>query len=244
MELSVVIPAYNEEKNIASTLREVTGYLTVALPPDKWEIIVVDDGSADATNVLTKEFISRYPENYNIRLLKNEINSGKGAAVRKGMLSAKGETRLFMDADNATRIPELEKMLPFAKSGYGIVIGSRKLKGSSIREKQPFLRRLFGQAHHLMVELVLGLKMSDFNCGFKCFNAAAADIIFKKQRFNGWVFDAEILFIAKHNNIKVKEVPIEWEHKATSKVRILRDTINSLKGILIIRLNHLRGFYN
>lgn len=244
MELSVIIPAYNEEKNIVSTLNEVEGYLSKNFSKDEWEIIVVDDGSKDASYTLIKEFIAGHIEGSSMKLLKNELNAGKGAAVRKGMLSATGKIRLFMDADNATRISELEKMLPFAKSGYGIVIGSRKLKESSIKQTQPFLRRLFGRAHHILVELILGVRLSDFNCGFKCFDRDAANVLFNKQRFSGWVFDAEVLFLARHNNIKVKEVPVEWEHKATSKVRILRDTINSLKGILIIRLNHLRGFYN
>lgn len=242
MEVSVIIPAYNEDKNIIKTLEEVSAYLAEKFS-GSWEVIVVDDGSNDATRGLVNEFINKNKA-YSIHLLNNGVNMGKGAAVRKGMLTATGNVRLFMDADNATRISEFEKIMPLLKSGWGMVIGSRKLKTSLIKEKQPFLRRFFSKVHHLIVEILLGVSVSDFNCGFKSFSASAARMLFSKQRINGWVFDAELIFLARNNNIAIKEIPVEWEHKATSKVKISRDIINSLKNILIIKLNHLRGFYN
>lgn len=243
MEISVIIPSYNEEKNIMDTLNDVAGYLSKKFP-DSWEIVVVDDGSVDSTYKLAKDFMgaqSRYKDR--IRLLQNEKNSGKGAAVRKGMLAAKGKMLLFMDADSATKITEFDKMLPAFSSGYDFMVGSRHLEGAFIKEKQPLLRRLFGKVHHYIVGAVLGISASDYNCGFKSFSARVAKTLFSKQRIDGWVFDAEVLFLARKNNIKIKEIPVEWEHKSTSKVRILRDTIKSLMGIIEIRLNDMKGYY-
>lgn len=243
MEISVIIPAYNEEKNIVNTLKEVVPYLSGRFK-DGWEIVVVDDGSVDSTIKLIEEFVKIDPLAVSrVRLLKNIKNSGKGSAVRKGMLAAEGKMRLFMDADNATRISEFDKMIPILKSGGDFIIGSRWTKGAQIKERQPLLRRLFGKVHHIIVGAILGIKASDYNCGFKSFSAPAAQTLFSKQKIDGWVFDAEVLFLARKNGIKIQEIPVEWEHKSTSKVKILRDTINSLKGILTIKLNDMKGLY-
>lgn len=244
MEVSVIIPAYNEERNIVPTLSETRDYLANKFGK-AWEIIIVDDGSVDSTCALVENFLNEKKEDSGgIRLLRRGINMGKGAAVRSGMLEAGGRYRLFMDADNATRISELDKMLPFLYEGSQVVIGSRKLKDSQIIEKQPFLRRALSALHHLIVEIILGIRASDFNCGFKSFSAAAADTLFRMQKIDGWVFDAELLFLAHKNGIAVKEVAVEWRHKDTSKVKVMKDAIRSFKGIFKIRINDIRGSYN
>jgi dolichyl-phosphate beta-glucosyltransferase len=261
MKISVIIPAYNEEKNIISTLEEVVGYLKNKFAND-WEVIVVDDGSSDNTYGLVREWIEKrglrdsginglmdlrikeLKDYGNVRLLKNEKNMGKGASVRRGMLEAKGDIRFFMDADNSTNIRELDKALPLLNEGVDIVISSRKLKDSLITRKQPFLRQFMSRVHHWIVNLLLGTRVSDYNCGFKVFKADVAEKLFSLQRINRWVFDAEILFIGKRKGYIVKEIPVTWEHKSTSKVRPLYDMISSLRGIFEIKINDFQGKYN
>ncbi len=241
--ISVIIPAYNEEKNITNTLQEVAGYLTGKFGKD-WEAIVVDDGSSDATYRLAEECIRTLKEaNANLRLLKNEKNAGKGSAVRKGMLAAQGDIRLFMDADNATRIEELEKLLPPFSEEADIVIGSRKIKGALIVEKQPFIRRFASRVYHWIVKLLLGTSVSDYNCGFKALKGGVARDLFSIGQANGWEFDAELLFLAKKKGYRVREVPVIWQHKGTSKVQTAHATISSLKGIFSIKKNELEGKY-
>ncbi len=242
--ISVIIPAYNEEKNIIATLKVTIEYLVNKFKKD-WELIVVDDGSSDRTYLLSGDFIDASPEmRDNLKLLKNETNLGKGAAVRKGMMAAQGAIQLFMDADNSTNIEELAKVLPcFDDKSCDIVIGSRKLKSSRIIRKQPLVRRFMSLAHTLIICLALGVDVSDINCGFKAFKADVAKKIFSLQKIDGWVFDAETLFLAGKLGYILKEVPIEWEHKDTSKVRPLRAALSSLKGIWEVKKNDLKGRY-
>jgi dolichyl-phosphate beta-glucosyltransferase len=242
MEISVVIPAYNEAQNITATLSEVVDYLAKRF--NQWEVIVVDDGSKDATCRLVETFAKNAgSKNYQVQLLKNERNLGKGAAVRKGMLFAKGKLRLFMDADNATKIDELDNFLPFFAERIDIAIGSRKLKDSLVIEGQPFMRRLASFVYHWLVKLILGTEVSDYNCGFKAFRGKVAERIFSLQRTERWEFDAEISFLAKQMGYAVQEIPIAWQHKATSKVRAGHAALTSLLGIFKIRMYHLRGLY-
>jgi glycosyltransferase involved in cell wall biosynthesis len=207
-------------------------------------VIVVDDGSKDRTYELVNEWMSRWENGENnFKLLKNEKNMGKGAAVRRGMLKACGEIRLFMDADNSTRIKELEKALPLLAEGCELVVSSRKLKESLILKHQPLLRRMMSRAYNAIITSLLKIKFSDYNCGFKVFKDYVAEKIFRNQKINGWVFDAEILFLAQKCGYRVEEIPIIWEHKATSKVKPLRDTFLSLKGVWDIKRNALRREY-
>lgn len=244
MDISVVIPAYNEEKNITATLADVVSYLQRKFD-SSWEVLIVDDGSLDETYRMAGSYIAAAGNaSGNIKLLKNDKNTGKGSAVRKGMIAAKGEIRLFMDADNATRISEVEKFLPLFRQGADIVIGSRKIRGSLIVEKQPLIRRLGSLAYHLIVKFVLGTNASDYNCGFKALKGSVAEKIFSVALADGWEFDAEILFIAKKKGYSIKEAPVIWEHKDTSKVRAASAGISSLKGVLKIKRNDIAGKYN
>lgn len=243
MKLSVIVPAYNEEKNIAATLNNVIGYLDERFAGD-WELIIVDDGSRDATYTVAQGLIKSLPEySGRFRLLKNEVNTGKGSAVRKGMLAAKGDMRLFMDADNATRIVEFDKFIPKFDEGFDIVVGSRKLKDSRIVEKQPFIRRFASRVYYWIVRITLGTNVSDYNCGFKALKGSVAHALFGVAKANGWEFDAEMLFLGKKKGYSLTEVPVVWEHKDTSKVRAARATISSLKGIFSIKKNESEGKY-
>lgn len=247
IRISVVIPAYNEEANICSTLKDVIGYLCQTFK-DAWEIIVVDDGSTDRTAALVEEFIEMHKDEAEdgaerISLLKNVQNTGKGASVRKGMFAAEGEIRLFMDADNSTNIRELSKMLPLFNEGCDIVIASRKLETSIISRPQPLFRRFMSSIHHAMVGVILGTRVSDYNCGFKAFRASVAQSLFSRQRVNRWVFDAEIIFLAKKYGFRIGEIAVTWHHKDTSKVRAIKDSSESFMKVLSIRLNDWRGRY-
>lgn len=236
--LTVIIPAYNEESNIGKTLSEISGYL--AKQAYQYEIIVVDDGSADRTFENAKTCSSLFT---NYRVLKNDGNRGKGFSVRRGVLESKGEYILFMDADNSTSIYEFDKFLPYTKEGYGVIIASRRLKDSMVEEPQPLLRAKMGQFYIFLSRLILGLKFSDFNCGFKVYNMKSSRFIFDLQTMNDWSFDVELLFLINKYGIKTREVPVRWVHKSGSKVRPVSDAIKSFFSVLKIKFNDMMRKY-
>jgi len=216
MYLSVIIPAYNEEKRITKTLLDAGEYLKNQ--DYESEVIVVDDGSADNTAGIVSGLKNKIK---NLSLVSNGLNRGKGFSVRRGMISASGEYRLFMDADNSTPISEISKLLPFLSSGYDIAIGSRSVEGSNIISAQPWQRKFLGNCYALMVKIFAGLYgFRDTQCGFKVFSAESANDIFSKCRINGWSFDVETLALAKKLGYTVKEVPINWQDSPGTKVKI------------------------
>lgn len=236
-QISVVIPAYNEAAVIRQTVREVAAYLdAVGLTH---EIVVVDDGSTDGTVAIVRELESRLPS---LRLILAS-HHGKGGAVKRGALEAAGEAVLFMDADHSTRIEELQKCLPWLEDGFQVVIGSRKTPGAEVRVHQPPVREAMGRVFTWLTNQLLGTRVTDITCGFKCFTAEAAAEIFQLQRIAGWGFDAEILFIARHRGWRIKEVPVVWTDDATTKVRLLHDTLRSLSELVSIRAGAWRGRY-
>lgn len=227
--LSVIIPAYNEEKRLPETLQKVLSYL--AKQNYTYEVIVVDDGSTDKTFETTQKLIAKWPD---FQIIKLDNNAGKGAAVRAGMLEACGEHRLFMDADNSTDVGELKKLLPFAKD-YPVVIGSRYLKRDSVKIKQSFKRQIVSRWGNLIIRIILGLNLYDTQCGFKLFSREATEKIFPKLISKHWVFDIEVLLLAEKCHFEVLEVPVNWFNSRLSKMQQLPFWQTANEMILIRR---------
>ena len=236
--LSVIIPAYNEEKRVLPTLRKICAYLSAKDFP--YEIIVVDDGSTDNTLQMIKNFAS---SNNHLVILTNEQNSGKGYSVRKGMLSARGEYAFFTDADLSTPIEEIEKCLPYLINGYDVVIGSRSMPGSDVLVHQPWYREKMGKIFNFMVNMVLLKGIIDTQCGFKGFKREAVKTIFSKCKIDGFSFDVEALYLSRKYNFKIKEIPIRWENSALSKVSPIKHSLQMFKDLIGIKIKDLKGDY-
>lgn len=233
MDISIVIPAYNEQDRIVTTLNKIYKYLKQN--KYEFEIIVVDDGSIDKTNEIAESFEK---DNKEIVLCRHEKNMGKGASVRTGVLMAGGDYILFSDSDLSTPIEELEKLLFWIKDkNYDIAIASRGLPDSKIPVPQPWYRRIMGKFFPIMVRMIVTNKFRDTQCGFKLFKKDIAKNIFKEQKITGFAFDVEILYKALLKNYKIKEVPVIWINSASSKVALLKDPIKMLKDLFIIRLS-------
>jgi dolichyl-phosphate beta-glucosyltransferase len=231
MDISIVIPAYNEENRIVATLNKIYNYLKQK--QFEFEIIIVDDGSKDKTRQIVENFEK---ENKEIKLLQHEKNKGKGASVRTGVLIAKGDYILFSDSDLSTPIEELDKLLFWVKEkDYDIAIASRGLPDSQIPVPQPWHRRLTGKMFPIMVRLIVTNQFRDTQCGFKLFKKDASKEIFKEQKITGFAFDVEVLYKAILKRYKIKEVPVIWINSASSKVAILRDPLKMLKDLFIIK---------
>jgi len=257
MYLSVIIPAYNEEKRLSKTLEEIDKYLSkqrVAeasphLPPCSasphsvydYEILVVNDGSKDKTAQVIRDRVSVIQ---NLRLIDNKKNNGKGYVVRQGMLEAKGEYRIFTDADNSTSIDQVEKMWPYFEKGYDIVFGSRDVKGAILDPSQSLFRRFLGEAFGFLTNLIVGTwGIADSQCGFKCFTKKAAENIFPKCKINRFAFDPEFFVIAKKLGYKIKEIPVYWENDPESKVKF-KWMVNMGIDLLKIRWNIITKKYD
>lgn len=236
--ISIVIPAYNEDKNIEKIVVNIQDFLRREFR--NFEIIVVDDGSNDNTYKISSELVKQISD---LRVLKNNRNYGKGYAVKNGMLSAIYDYILFIDADLSTPIEELDKCIDSLQGGTDIVIGTRASKDSIILKRQNFLREKMGKIFNLFVQLFLFRGIKDTQCGFKCFKRKAAHELFKLQRVYGFCFDAEILYIAKKRGYEIKEVPVKWTNQEESRVTLTKSPISMLLDILRIRLNNIRGCY-
>ncbi len=238
MHLSVIIPAYNEEKRLPKTLEEIDKYLSKQTY--EYEILVVNDGSKDRTVEVARSLISKIK---NLKVTGYEKNQGKGFAVRFGMLEAKGDFRIFTDADNSTSIDQIEKVLPYFGKGYDIVFGSRDVKGAILDPPQPFFRRFLGEAFGFLTNLIVGTwGIADTQCGFKCFNKKAAEDIFPRCKINRFAFDPEFLIIAKKFGYKMKEIPVYWRNDLESKVKF-KWMVNMGFDLLKIRWNLIKGKY-
>jgi dolichyl-phosphate beta-glucosyltransferase len=216
MDLSIIIPAFNEEKRISNTLVSFHHYLQAK--HEKYEIIVVDDGSSDKTVQTLKVLQLTIP---NIRIIQLPENKGKGAAVKAGMLAAKGTIRIFSDADGATPIEELDKLLePILRGETEIAIGSRYHADADVQKKQPLYRVIWSRLANRIVQRLLLPGIFDPHCGFKAFTSEAADALFSKSRISEWSFDVEVLAIAQKMNYGILEIPVKWRHDERSKGRI------------------------
>lgn len=214
MHLSVIIPAYNEEKRIERTLLSTHEYL-LGQGYD-YEIIVGNDGSTDKTLEVLLNLKSKIPK---LKILDNKENHGKGWGVRQGMMEAQGDYRLFMDADSSTAINHLDKFWPFAVGGYDVVIASIAAKGAEVAHTEPFYRRFLGKLGNLWIQFWVLPGIWDSQRGFKLFSAKAAQDIFPKLKITRWGFDIEALALARKFGYKIKEVPVKWVNDPESKVK-------------------------
>ncbi len=238
IDLSVIIPAYNEEKVLSDTLVDIYEFLLKQ--PFTSEIIVVDDGSTDATKEIVKQ---KKQVMENLRLVENESNQGKGYTVARGAMEARGKYVLFMDADNATRIDEVAKLLPYFGQGHHIVIGSRALPDSVVRVEQPWIRQILGKMGNVLIQSMVLWGIKDTQCGFKCFTNEAAKAIFPKQKIKGWVFDMETLAIGKQLGFKIKEVGITWTDNSRTKLSFTKVYLKSIGDVLKVKRNLITGKY-
>ena len=236
---SIVIPAYNEEARLPATLEKVLAFVH----EQRWaaEVLVVNDGSGDATVDIVRRAAAREPA---LRLIENPGNRGKGYSVRNGMLQARGSIVLFSDADLSAPISEAPKLFAALAGGADVAIGSRWMQAELQTRRQSWLRQFLGRVFNLLARVLLGLRFHDTQCGFKAFTREAAQAIFPLQKIERWGFDPEILFLARKLGYTVEEVPVLWGHSGGERIHPLRDGTKMLLEMLRIRSYAIRGDYD
>mmetsp|Transcript_16759 Transcript_16759/g.19478 ORF Transcript_16759/g.19478 Transcript_16759/m.19478 type:complete len:290 (+) Transcript_16759:1-870(+) len=247
--LSVIVPAYNEELRLPKMLNQALGYLSKRKETDKsfkYEVIVVDDGSSDQTSSTALKYTNSYSAD-TVRLLKLHVNHGKGGAVCKGMLRARGKYLLMADADGATFFPDIERlergMDVIEKDGLGIVVGSRAhLMDESIAERSA-LRSFLMYGFHFLVNILCVKGINDTQCGFKLFSRKAAQYVFTNQHIQRWAFDCEILFLAEKANIPVKEEAVKWKEIEGTKLNVVTASLQMLRDLVLIRICYATGIW-
>jgi dolichyl-phosphate beta-glucosyltransferase len=235
--LSLVIPAYNEQARLPYTLSQIETY--VCREGLDCEVIVVDNGSRDATSAVVQQASHRFSA---LRLLRTD-RRGKGRAVRTGMLAAEGAVVIFADADLSWEVEDLSRFVALVDERTPIVIGSREGVGAR-RVGEPIYRHLMGRVFNRVVQALAVPGIEDSQCGFKAFRADAARAVFSRQRIDGFGFDVEVLFLARRLGFALQVVPLHWEHKENSRVAAVRDTLLMLADVLRVRLNASRGAYD
>jgi len=233
--LSIIIPAYNEERRLPVSLRKIDAFL--AAQPYQGEVLVIENGSTDKTTEVAESFAAEFSY---VRVLHSE--KGKGAAVRKGMLAATGQYRFMCDADLSMPIEEVNKFLPPTVNSYAIAMASREAPGAN-RFGEPFYRHLMGRVFNQIVRWLAIPQFQDTQCGFKCFRGDIAAEIFERQTMNGLGFDVEAVAIALARGHKVIEIPIDWYFDADSRVRPVHDTIRMVREVWQVRRNLRAGVY-
>ena len=232
-----MIPAHNEENRLPQSLEQIFTFLQAQ--PYTSEVVVVENGSSDRTLELAQGFTAQHPQ---LRVL-SDPQSGKGLAVQRGMLAARGEYRFMCDADLSMPIGELNHFVPPALDHFDVAIGSREAPGA-VRYNEPAYRHLGGRVINLVIRLLALPGLQDSQCGFKCFTARAAEDLFQTQTMKGWSFDIELLYIARCRGYRVLEVPIPWYFNPESKLRVVKDATRMFLDILKIRRNNRRGLYD
>jgi glycosyltransferase involved in cell wall biosynthesis len=235
--LSIIIPAHNEESRLPATLDKILEFLENQ--KYSYEILIVENGSDDATFEIAGEFAARHSR---LAVLR-EWRRGKGNAIRRGMLEARGEYRFICDADLSMPIEELPKFLPPRIADFDIAIGSREAPGA-VRYHEPYYRHLGGRAINLLIRTLILPGLNDTQCGFKCFRAEPAEHLFRQQTLDGWSFDIEILYLARRKQYRIREIPIHWYFDPDSKVNAVRDALLMIGDIFRIHFNALRGRYD
>ncbi len=236
-DLSIVIPAYNEELRLPATLEKVAAYLKNC--GREAELLVVDDGSKDRTAAVAKSFQSKIPA---LRVVSNGVNRGKGYSVRHGVQEARGRIVLFTDADLSAPIEEADKLIE-ALEKYDLAIGSRAVDRSLITVHESRFREFAGIIFNKLVRIILWLPFVDTQCGFKAFRRERCAIVFEQQTIERFGFDPELLYLARHHGLRAVEIPVRWGHSQATKVSMLRDSLQMFLDVFKIRWNSLRGRY-
>lgn len=239
-EFSIVIPAYNEAKRIVRGINKIRDHFKNKKV--SYEIVAVNDGSKDNTLKILKDLARKYK---GLKVLGDNINRGKGYAVKTGVLNSRGDYILFTDADLSTPIEELDNLFKHIKQGYDVVVGSRNIDRSKVKLKQPFYRRFLGNMLRAYYSLIIFSRNSptDSQCGFKLFTKKAAYILFNKQTIYREMFDIEILYLARKYKLKIKEVPVVWINDPDSKINLFTCVTYGSVDLFRIRLNDLFGNY-
>jgi dolichyl-phosphate beta-glucosyltransferase len=238
-DLSIVIPAYNEAGRIGLSLERLAAFLNPR--PERYEIVVVDDGSRDDTAAIVGTFGRARGEGI-VRLLDNGVNHGKGYSLKHGVLLARGVFLLLTDADLSTPIEELPRLLdPVRRGACGIAIGSRALDTSRIEIRQPVWREMMGRTFNAMVRALTGLPFRDTQCGFKVMRREAVLPLFRAARVERFAYDVEILYLARRSGVAVLEMPVIWRNAPGSKVSAVSDSLDMLKDVIRLRWLHRRG---
>jgi len=235
--LSIIIPSYNEELRLPSSLGAIADYIQKS--GRETEVLVVDDGSKDRTAAVAESFRGRIPQ---LRVVSNGENRGKGYSVRHGMLEARNQMVLFTDADLSAPIEEADKLI-LALDKYDIAIGSRALDRNLIAVHESGFREFAGIVFNKIVRMVLWLPFVDTQCGFKAFRRERCKIIFEQQMIERFGFDPELLYLARHHGLKAIEIPVRWAHSPATKVNMLRDSVQMFLDVFTIRWNALLGRY-
>lgn len=236
-ELSIIVPAYNEEKRLPATLNRILEYIHSS--GRETEVLVVDDGSTDRTSAVAESFREKLPS---LRVISNGLNRGKGYSVRNGMLHASGRLALFTDADLSAPIEEADKLLAALQSS-DVAIGSRALDRSLISVHESRFREFAGIIFNKIVRIILRLPFVDTQCGFKAFLRERCAILFEQQRIERFGFDPELLYLARHHGLRAVEIPVRWAHSPATKVNMLRDSIQMFLDVFTIRCHALLGHY-
>jgi len=235
--LSIVIPAYNEEHRLPPSLQKIHTFLEAQ--PYSSEVVVIENGSQDRTLEVVSKYVEQMPT---LRVLR-ETGRGKGLAVRRGMLEARGEYRFICDADLSMPIEQVNRFIPPLLPHPDVVIASREIPGAK-RYHEPTYRHLIGRVFNAIVRWMALPGLQDTQCGFKCFQAQAADEVFSRQTLAGWSFDVEVLFIARKLGYQVKEVPIDWYYDPGSRVSLFKDSLQMFLDLISIRRNARKGLYD
>lgn len=238
IDLSIVIPVYNEERRLPSNLTKIIKFLRKK--KNNSEIILVDDGSSDKTWDILKTYQKKYN---NIKIYQHEINKGKGAAVKTGMINSIGKLVLMTDCDLSTPIEEMENLFKYADK-YHIVIGSRRLNEKKLGKMPAKYRTFLGTIYYEILRFILLPSVKDTNCGFKLFSRKVIKPVFKRQQIERWGYDAEVLFIANKLGFSIKEISVRWTHYTGSKVKLTDAVIQTFLELLRIKINDWKGRYD
>jgi glycosyltransferase involved in cell wall biosynthesis len=242
LSLSIVVPAYNEGSRLGESLRGIVNYLDEHAPES--ELIVVDDGSTDDTASAAREELSN-SRTVRTSVISYQSNLGKGRAVRLGLLASRGEIALFTDADLSTPITETPKVVgPIERGEYDLTFGSRALDRSLIGVHQPWRREQGGRVFNLAVRLATGLPFWDTQCGFKAFRMSVCRPVIEGATIDRFGFDVELLYVAKRAGLRLKEIPVRWDHAEGSKVNVATDSFRMLSEVSRIRQQARRGVYD